>query len=663
MPQIPVESRNSNDKPHPENQNQHLHQEGENWQQNNDGHHQESAPNKSLCHQFVSESVWPGLGLFGESYLLFSIGTLKPIWQHLYPDCFDGTTCHSRLTGSLTYSVVLGVMVGMVVLGYAANHLGRRRGSIITASIMAVGAWGVTLVSIFLTSDVVWLYRSLSLLFFAFGVGVGGEYPLSASSASEFAMGELQRRQATENEGNGHPINYYSALNEKYAPNTTTRSAQHATINQRYRGRHIQLVFTMQGVGVFCNSLTMTALLWITGARQKQQGGENQYSELSLLMIWRVTYGLGALVLTYVLFSRCFYLKESHVWDEDRKKRENIQGSRATLLEEAIRNRREEEFREMEQPQLITTSSSVSSLSQPSVTADYHSQAIHTNGLSAQQHHHHHHPSIAAVYCSDNNHQDVSSEPVDDLRASPTRLFVRHYGLRLVGASLSWLLWDISFYGNKLFQSTFILALTGEGTTLLEFSLAASINATVALLGYFGAAMLVDTVGRRDLQQYGFLVTGSLFVGCGCLYYDLSSAALVTMYLASSFFGQLGPNATTFILAAELFPTEMRSMAHGVCAAAGKAGALIAAIMFNYMKDDLDLFMLSGYASFLGFCITFCTIPETLGLDLYEVDKKWRMTLEGRKAEYRGDANHPRWLSYFERSRLHGPSAKQVEVY
>ena len=133
--------------------------------------------------------------------------------------------------------------------------------------------------------------------------------------------------------------------------------------------------------------------------------------------------------------------------------------------------------------------------------------------------------------------------------------------------------------------------------------------------------MLVDVVGRRNLQQYGFLVTGALFVSCGFLYFQLAPSVLVCLYLASSFFGQLGPNATTFLIPAEIFPTEMRSLAHGICAAAGKGGALIAAILFNYMDNELDLFLLCGYASFVACLITFCTIPEALGLDLHEIDR------------------------------------------
>ena len=40
--------------------------------------------------------------------------------------------------------------------------------------------------------------------------------------------------------------------------------------------------------------------------------------------------------------------------------------------------------------------------------------------------------------------------------------------------------------------------------------------------------------------------------------------------LLRSFFGQWGPNATTWLLPSELFPTETRAMSHGLAAATGK---------------------------------------------------------------------------------------------
>lgn len=229
---------------------------------------------------------------------------------------------------------------------------------------------------------------------------------------------------------------------------------------------------------------------------------------------------------------------------------------------------------------------------------------------------------------------------------------MRNYGWRLVGASVSWLLWDIAFYGNKLFQASFLLALTGDETTLVEMSIAATTNALVALMGYFCAAAIIDNVGRVQLQQYGFLISGSLFVGCGLFYDKFSTNLLVWMYFGSSFFGQCGPNSTTFIIPAEIFPTEMRTMCHGTAAASGKTGALLAAILFSHVQNPANLFLWSGYASFTAAVVTFCLIPETTELNLYETDRRWRMILEGRKADYVGQATMPKFLSFYERQRM-----------
>lgn len=46
-------------------------------------------------------------------------------------------------------------------------------------------------------SDPTLLFQSMTVCLIAFGLGVGGECPLAAASASERAMGELQERLTT----------------------------------------------------------------------------------------------------------------------------------------------------------------------------------------------------------------------------------------------------------------------------------------------------------------------------------------------------------------------------------------------------------------------------------------------------------------------------------
>ncbi|KAL3815992.1 hypothetical protein ACHAXA_005201, partial [Cyclostephanos tholiformis] len=224
-----------------------------------------------------------------------------------------------------------------------------------------------------------------------------------------------------------------------------------------------------------------------------------------------------------------------------------------------------------------------------------------------------------------------------------TMLFLRHYGVRLLGTSTTWLMWDISYYGNKLFQSSFIVALTGEDASLLAISVASTINSFVALMGYYSAAAIVDDpdVGRLALQQVGFVITGTLFLLCGALDDQLSSKWLVVLYFLASFFGQCGPNCTTYLIPAEVFPTNMLTICHGISAASGKLGAIIASILFHYLSV-CDLFLLSGCASLAAAGLTFLTLPETTTLDLHEIDKQWANSLSGAEPRYEGPAIDPR---------------------
>jgi len=691
-------------------------------------------------------AFWHGLGLFGESYLLFSVGTLRPLWETLYPACFDkydSSACARPYLSyqSMTYSVILGVMVGMVALGALANDIGRRLGSIITASLMALGAVCLTLSSVFLSDAPSALFPVMSLSLFVFGVGVGGEYPLSASSASERAMIAMRKRQAHEgdhtrkmkrllslangggSDGNPTPVrgnlskhndgkqesllqvdtnvaggaattpwqtlkskapsnvssnpNANSQLTpvveESYGDvalsptNDTNNSLSTYNSSLRTRGREVLLVFSMQGVGILANSLILTFLL--TLARKNGGGDENDndgdagykydagslYEPSTLLNIWRITYATGAAVLAYVLVSRIYQLRESEVWVEDRKQREDERGERRLReagvgfrpphpsgsyerrmrKEEAARSRRDvgEEAARQEQPVISPTMSSITMKSEFDLLG-----STNLDGCK-----------IVPALMMDSDEDDSRSSKKRKRPSSETMLLLRHYGVRLFGTSVTWLLWDIAYYGNKLFQSTFLIALTGEDASLVNIIGASAINAFVALLGYYAAAAIVDDpdCGRLALQQTGFIITGTLFILCGLLNGRLSSTWLVVMYFGSSFFGQCGPNCTTFLIPCEIFPTNMRAMCHGISASTGKLGALVASVLFNFVSER-DLFLFSGYASFAASLITFLTIPETTTLDLYEIDRQWHKILSSER--YEGPATDPRYLSFYERN-------------
>jgi len=120
------------------------------------------------------------------------------------------------------------------------------------------------------------------------------------------------------------------------------------------------------------------------------------------------------------------------------------------------------------------------------------------------------------------------------------------------------------------------------------------------------------------------------------------------LYYFSSFWGQFGPNATTWLLPAELAPTEVRSACHGFSAAVGKAGALVAGVVFGYSGDRAK-FIISASCGIVGAVLTYIFIPDTTGLDLREGDKRWLAILDGKHDSYSGEAVNPKHLSIWER--------------
>ena len=57
------------------------------------------------------------------------------------------------------------------------------------------------------------------------------------------------------------------------------------------------------------------------------------------------------------------------------------------------------------------------------------------------------------------------------------------------------------------------------------------------------------------------------------------------LYCLANFFQNFGPNVTTFIIPGEVFPTRYRATGHGISAACGKLGAIVAQVIF-YKKGD-----------------------------------------------------------------------------
>ncbi|KAJ6111468.1 repressible high-affinity phosphate permease [Penicillium sp. IBT 18751x] len=172
--------------------------------------------------------------------------------------------------------------------------------------------------------------------------------------------------------------------------------------------------------------------------------------------------------------------------------------------------------------------------------------------------------------------------------------FIHHYGnwkngKVLLGTAGSWFFLDVAFYGLGLNNSIILSAIgwTGGKNVYETFYRNAVGNLILicagAIPGYWVTVATVDTLGRKPIQLAGFILLTILFIIIGFAFEPLknSNNGLLAMYILAQFFFNFGPNATTFIVPGECFPTRYRSTSHGISAASGKIGAIIAQCVFG----------------------------------------------------------------------------------
>lgn len=174
--------------------------------------------------------VTAGMGFFTDAYDLFIVGTASTLiaaqW-HL----------SASATGLINSTSLIAAFLGALAFGRIADIVGRKRIYGLEAMLMAVGA----LASAF-APNLLWLI----VFRFIMGIGVGGDYPVSAVLMSEYA-------------------------------------------NRRNRGRLVGLVFSMQALGTVAGYVAGLALL--------STGMSND-------LVWRLLLGLGAVPAAAVIYLR-----------------------------------------------------------------------------------------------------------------------------------------------------------------------------------------------------------------------------------------------------------------------------------------------------------------------------------------------------------------------
>jgi len=242
------------------------------------------------------------------------------------------------------------------------------------------------------------------------------------------------------------------------------------------------------------------------------------------------------------------------------------------------------------------------------------------------------------VHLADTVDPDAALHSPEARRGRWRDLFNRKNRRATVLASVPWFLQDLGTYGIGIFTPTILVQTIGHEITNaqtvagviardIEAAKGAVLVDIFLVVGILAAVLLTDKVGRIRLQVLGF-------VGCAV---GLALAAMQAHtaepartlllfggFIVFNFMTNIGPNAQTYLLAGEVFPTNIRGKGAGFAAAFAKLGAVIAAFVFPVVLHDTGTdFLLAGlvFTSLLGALTTWWFRIETKGVNLEEIGR------------------------------------------
>lgn len=229
------------------------------------------------------------------------------------------------------------------------------------------------------------------------------------------------------------------------------------------------------------------------------------------------------------------------------------------------------------------------------------------------------------------------------------QLFKPNMIRRTIFTSVPWFLMDIATYGVGIFTPTLIAALAFGGNKdksntnfIADDILATEWTAVLDIflvLGFVAAIFLVEKWGRVRLQSIGFIFMslGLIVLGVSALLQGPDGTGFIGLILVGfaifNFFMNAGPNATTYALPAEIFPSDIRAAGHGFAAGAAKLGAALGVFFFPILQDMIGIpalvFAMAGICM-LALIITQIFKIEPAGKSLDEISGRVMSGLRAR---------------------------------
>ncbi len=217
-------------------------------------------------------------------------------------------------------------------------------------------------------------------------------------------------------------------------------------------------------------------------------------------------------------------------------------------------------------------------------------------------------------------------------------LFAKGNRRATILAAVPWFLQDLGTYGIGIFTPVILASAIGKPNEharniaeivhndILGARGAAMIDGLL-VVGIIFAVLLVDRVGRTRLQIFGFIgcaIGLALAALSAAVHGPASMMLIVAGFMVFNFMTNLGPNAMTYLIAGEVFPTRIRGLGAGFAASFAKVGAVLTAFLFPTLLNDIGtttLLCALILTSLLGAWVTWRYAIETTGINLETVGR------------------------------------------
>ncbi|KAE8149008.1 major facilitator superfamily domain-containing protein [Aspergillus avenaceus] len=465
-----------------------------------------------------------GVGFFLDGYTLFASNMALPMISCVY---WKDELSSMKIT-HINIATLAGTILGQVLFGYLADRYGRKKMYGLELMLLITSTLGVVMASEGVHQSMN-IYAWLIWWRIVVGIGVGADYPLSAIITSEFAP-------------------------------------------TKHRARMMASVFFMQPLGQIAGNLVSLIVVAVS----KRQGDKDLARIVDIT--WRWVIGIGVVPGAIAAVFRFIIPESPRFTLEIEDDPVQAEFDATTLFNDPASS-----------PSI--ESGSWNHLPLPAISMTSHCYSERNNSQAG-----------ILQPATLNSHWHLTRKDI-------TQYFWTEGNWRTLAAtSMAWLLLDFGFYGIGLSNPQFLAKTWGslklhgpapvwqtndtDDADVYKMFLDSSTHALVILNSgsFLGGLLLIFVIHRLDrvaLQKYGFLALAALFIALGTMFLTVhqEGAVAVVLYIIGQAFFNFGPNATTYIIPAEIFPTRYRATCHGISAGAGKLGSILVQVFsanFNF---------------------------------------------------------------------------------